>query len=419
MFASIDIGSSKVCTILANVSDENVVQVLGVGVAPSLGVQRGIITDLEDAKRAVRESIEGAERSSGLKVGSAFVGISGKHISSLNNRVAVGITERDHLVTPAIRNQGLISAQRLTIPEERIMLHAIPRRYFLDGQAGIKNPVGMHGYKLEVEAHIITVALAAVQNLRDCLGGIGVKIEGLIVSPLACAESVLEEEEKEEGVIVADIGGGTTDIAVYKDGYIWYTSTLPIGGNQVTRDLATGLGIPFDIAEEELKVKHGSLMLEGEAEGISFGLRETYSVSYEDLCYIIRARVEEILRMIMLNLPRYGRGEKGPASMVLTGGTAKLPGMKDFAEEVLELPVRIGTPRGMSEVAEALDDPIYTTSLGLLIFGAKGVGAITPRRRVFVTTLSTVGAAFGRVPSALVYVPAKLLSAMGFERRRE
>lgn len=367
--ACIDIGSTKICILLANVSDRNVVQVLGTAIAPSLGIQRGVIVDIDDARRSILEAVDKVERGSGLKISEAFVGFSGKHISSLNNRVAVAIDRRDHLVTPAALRKGLISVHKITLPQDRSMVHVLPRRYFIDGVTGIRNPIGMHGFRLDLEAHIVTGGLVYVQNLGVCLGAAGIDIADIVVNPIASGEAVLDPEDKEDGVILADIGGGTTDIAVYAEGAIWHTSVIPVGGIQVTKDLSQGLGIPYSVAEE-LKLKYGSLIpgSEGWTETVQSDAREKYSVSQEDLSYIIRARMEEVLRMILLEIPH---SEFTPSSVVLTGGTAKLHGIEDFAQQVMGLPVRVEAPKGMPESEEAnLNDPVYSSCAGLLHWGA-------------------------------------------------
>ena len=367
--ACIDIGSTKICVLLANVSDRNIVQILGTGIAPSLGVQRGVIVDIDDARRSIVEAIDKVESSSGLKVSRAFVGFSGKNVGSLNNRVAVAIDRRDHLVTPTAIRRGLISVHKITLPQDRRLVHVIPRRYFIDGVTGIRNPIGMHGFRLDLEAHIVTGGLVYIQNLGVCMEAAGVQIEDIVVNPIASGEAVLDPEDKEDGVILVDIGGGTTDIAVYGEGTIWHTSVIPVGGIQVTKDLSQGLGIPFNIAEE-LKVKYGNLLpgSEGWTETVRSETKEKYSVSQEDLCYIIRARIEEVLRMILLEIPH---SEYTPSSVVITGGTSNLGGMEEFAQQIMGLPVRVEVPRGIPQTENGmLNDPAFAASAGLLLWGA-------------------------------------------------
>jgi len=355
----IDIGSSKICTLVASVREKTVTKIIGAGVVPSAGVEKGVVSDLVSARRAIEESLAKAERTA-PKVERAWIGFSGRHIRSLNNRVPVTIGHPKHLVTSAAVRRGAIAVQKLNFPEDRRMLPPILRQHFLDG-IGIKNPVGMHGFRLDVEAHIITAGEAYLQNLENCLRQVRVSIEGLVANPVAASEAVLTPEDKEEGVVLADIGGGTTDIAVFREGGLWHTSVLPIGGIQVSRDIAAGLGIPIGVAER-LKEENGGLFSQGEV----WVEKEGHKVSREELCYIIRARVEEILRMTLLELP----AGYTPTSMVLTGGTAKLPDIEEFAQEVLGVKVRVEKPKGEPETEEGLDDPAYAASIGLLLWGS-------------------------------------------------
>jgi cell division protein FtsA len=237
---------------------------------------------------------------------------------------------------------------------------------------GIKNPVGMHGFRLDVETHIITAAVTSVQNLAKTIRGVGVEIEDLILEPLASSEAVLTDDEKQVGVILADIGGGTTDVCVFKDGGIWHTSILPVAGYQLTRDVAVGLGLPFDVAEE-MKKRYGSVMpvYESNMGATSPIAEDGHGVSYQDLCDIIRARVDEILRLILLELPSSDYESLVPAGLVLTGGSSNLSGMAALGREVLHLPVRIGAPTSMYGISDTLRDPAYATSVGLLLWGGK------------------------------------------------
>ena len=259
IITSIDVGTTKVCTIIADVDDGGNIRVIGVGVTPSKGLHKGLVVNINDAKESIRESVRKAEQASGYKVESAYVGVTGRHVSSLNNRGVVAITRNDRLVRSDDLKRVLQCAQSIKVPSDRKLLHVIPRGYAVDGQAGVKNPVGMHGFRLDVETHVITAAVTSVQNLVKCIRGIGIDIEDLVLEPLASSEAVLTEDEKQVGVVLADIGGGTTDIAVFKDGSIWHTAVLPVAGYQLTRDIAIGLGLPFDVAEE-MKKKYGSVM---------------------------------------------------------------------------------------------------------------------------------------------------------------
>ncbi len=371
--ASIDVGTTKVCTIVANAGYGGGLQVLGVGVTPSQGLHKGLVVNIPEAKQCIRESVRKAEQASGLKIESAYVGVTGRHISSINNRGVVAIPRSDRLVRPDDLRRVLQTARTVAVPSDRKLLHVIPRGYALDGQVGVKNPVGMHGFRLDVETHVITAAVASVQNLVKCIRGVGVDIEDLILEPLASGEAVLRADEREVGVVLADIGGGTTDIAIFKDGSIWHTSILPVAGYQITRDIAIGLGLPFDVAEQ-MKIRYGSVMpiYNGKEEETTLHVENGYSISYRDLCEIVRARLEEVLKLVALELPGAEYVKEVPAGLVLTGGSSNLLGIETLGQEVLGLPVRVGVPMGVYGITDILPDPAYATSVGLLLWATKG-----------------------------------------------
>lgn len=385
---SIDVGTTKVCTTIADIDNNGGIRVTGVGITPSKGLHKGLVVNIGDARESIRESVKKAEQASNYKVESAYIGVTGRHINSLNNRGVVAVTRNDRLVRPDDLRRVLASAQSVKVPKDRKLLHVIPRGYALDGQVGVKNPVGMHGFRLDVETHVITAAITSIQNLVKCIRSIGIDIDDLVLEPLASSEAVLSEDEKQVGVILADIGGGTTDIAVFREGSIWHTSILPVAGYQLTRDVAIGLGLPFDIAEE-MKKKYGSVMpvYESKAENSNPMSTNGHGVSYQDLCDIIRARVEEIIRLILLELPRSEYQELVPAGLVLTGGSSNLPGIETLGRDILRLPVRVGAPTKMHGITDALRDPAYATSVGLLLWGAKHESNQTWRTRRFSISL--------------------------------
>jgi cell division protein FtsA len=373
VIAAIDVGTTKVCTIVADVRDGGM-RVLGVGITPSKGLHKALIVNINEAKESIRESVRKAELTSNYRVESAYVGVTGRHISSMNNRGVVSITRNDRMVRPDDLRRVLTSAQSVKVSPDRRLLHIIPRSYTVDGQEGVKNPVGMHGYRLDVETHIITAAVNSIQNLVKCVRGIGVDIEDLVLEPLASSEAILTEDERRAGVIMADIGGGTTDISIFREGSIWHTAVLPVAGYQFTRDIAIGLGLPFDIAEE-MKKKYGSVMPvhDGKANTATIS-QDGHGVSYQDLCDILRARVEELLKLIMLEMPNVEYEKLVPAGLVLTGGSANLAGLDTLGRNLLHLPVKIGSPINLSGIAESLRDPAYATSVGLLLWGTKHEG---------------------------------------------
>jgi len=380
---SIDVGTTKICTTIADTSDGGGVRVIGVGMAKSKGLHKGLVVNINEAKESIRESIKKAEQASGTKIESAYIGVTGRHVTSVNNRGVVAINRSDRLVRRDDLKRVLQCARSIKVPNDRKLLHVIPRGYAVDGQTGVKNPVGMHGFRLDVETHIITAAVTSVQNLIKCIRGVGVDIDDLILEPLASSEAVLTEDEKQIGTILADIGGGTTDIAVFKDGSIWHTAILPVAGYQLTRDIAIGLGLPFDVAEE-MKKRYGSVMpvYESKAETLSPISEDGHGVSYQDLCDILRARVEEVMRLILLEMPRSEYESFVPGGLVLTGGSSNLSGIDVLGRDILRLPVRVGVPTNIYGIADALRDPAYATSVGLLLWGAKHKGTQTwqPRR---------------------------------------
>jgi cell division protein FtsA len=374
VIASIDVGTTKICTILADVAD-GAPRVVGVGISPSKGLHKGLVVNINEARESIRDSVRKAEQTSNYKVESAYIGVTGRHVSSNNNHGVVAITRNDRVVRPDDLKRVLTSAQSVKTAADRRLLHVIPRSYAVDGQAGVKNPIGMHGFRLDVETHVITAAVTSIQNLVKCVRSLGIDIEDLVLEPLASSEAVLSEDERQVGVIMADIGGGTTDVAVFKEGSIWHTSILPVAGYQLTRDVAIGLGLPFEIAEE-MKKKYGSVMpvYEGKVDTAPAISKDGHGVSYQDLCDIIRARIEEILKLIVLELPNSNYEELVPAGLVLTGGTSNLSGLASMGREALKMPVRIGVPNSMYGIGDMLQDPAYATSVGLLLWGSKYEG---------------------------------------------
>ncbi len=277
-------------------------RVLGVGIAPSHGIEKALVADATKAKESIRESIRKAEVMAGHKLESAYIGVTGRHISSMNSKGTIAITRPDMLVRSEDLKRALNVALNVKIPPEQKILHVIPRSYKLDGHE-VKNPVGMNGSELEIEVHLITASVSSVQNLTKVIKSLGVNIDDLVLEPLASAEAVLAEEEKLAGVLIADIGGGTTDIAIIKDGSIYHTSVLPAAGHQITTDITAGLGLSYELAEE-MKKKYGTLVPSGENEDPEKTVGENgQSVNFRALCEIMQARVEEIIRLIVLDLP--------------------------------------------------------------------------------------------------------------------
>jgi cell division protein FtsA len=377
----IDIGTTKVCTIVARVEGDGRVRVLGVGIEPSAGVRKGTVVDINAATRAIGHSIDKAERSSGLEITSALVSLAGSHISSMNNRGAVGISDRviDHKdVARAIE-----VARAVAIPHNREVIHVIQRNFTVDGQEGIAIPVGMHGYRLEVEAHIITAAASTVDNLRQCVAESGVGVSQFVLNPLASAEAVLTPTEREMGVVVCDIGGGTADMAILIEGEVWHTMVLSVGGNHITSDIAHGLRLPFSQAEE-IKIRYGhcipSEIEDGENFAVkSFGDDKQIDISRHEMAQIIEARVEEMFSLMQQEIKRSGYDGLLPAGLVLTGGTSALKGLPELASRVLNMPVRLGKPEKLTGMVDKLQSPAYSTSVGLLRWAAF-MSEVTPQK---------------------------------------
>ena len=371
--SAIDVGTTKVCTLIAEVGEAGQMRIAGVGLVPSKGLHKGMVVNINEAKESIRQSVKRAEQSSGYRVDSAYVGVTGRHISGRNNRGVVAVTRNDRLVRPDDLRRVLQNAQSLKVTSDEKLLHLIPRSYAVDGQEGVQNPVGMHGFKLDAETHVITAAVSSVQNLVKCIRGVGIDVEDLVFEALASSEAVLTEDEKQVGVIMADIGGGTTDISVFKDGSIWHTAIIPVAGYQLTRDIAVGLGLPFEVAEE-MKKKYGTAMpvydTKADNDAIPTG-QNGNRISYSGLCDIVRARIEEVLRLIVLELPRGEQDLLVPGGLVLTGGTSNLPAIDALGREILHMPVRIGTPLPIHGIGDNLTDPAFSTAVGLLLWGAK------------------------------------------------
>ncbi len=375
VITAIDVGTTKICTIVGTLDSGGGIQVLGVGMVPSKGLHKGMVVNVDEAKISIADSVRRAEQASGVKVESAYIGVTGRHIHSTNSHGVVAIPRNDRLVKADDLRRVLDSAQSISIPDDRKILHAIPRHYALDNQERVKNPVGMHGFRLDVETHIVTAAVASVQNLVKCIRSIGVEIADLILEPLASGESVLTAEEKELGVILADIGGGTTDIAVFKDGSIYHTSVVPVAGYQFTSDLSIGLGLPFDIAEA-MKKKYGNVTPEliTKNDDSTLNVENGHSVSYRDLCGILKDRMEELLRLILLEMPDSNYNALAPAGLVMTGGGSKMSGLQALAKSVIRIPTRVGQPMGVYGITDILHDPANSTGVGLLLWGTRNQG---------------------------------------------
>jgi cell division protein FtsA len=371
----VDVGTTKVCTLIGEVDEAENLCIVGVGVAPSHGLSKGVVVNVEEASKCIAESIEQAERVSGYTIESCYVGLAGKHISSLNSRGVVAVGRGERRITVEDTERALEAAQAIAVPHNREVVHVIPRCYTLDGQEGVRDPVGMLGFRLEVEAHIVTGAVASLRNLVQCIENAEVGVNDLILQPLASSEAVLTPEERQTGVVLVDAGGGTTDVAIFIEGSIWHSVVLPVGGNNLTSDLSVGLRTPFEVAEA-LKIKHGHVLPEmvdpeERIDVAAFGEDTLQSVSRRQMALILEARAEEMFAMVMNEIKRSGYEGLLPAGLVLTGGTAALRGFKELGREMLQLPVRVGTVRNISGLVDAVSSPVYATAVGLLLWGMR------------------------------------------------
>lgn len=377
--ASLDVGSAKIRTVVAVVDggDGHVVpNVIGVGLSPSLGIRKGHVIDVEELIHNIIASLEDAERMAGVPVNHVFVGMSGAHIESFDSRGVIAISGPE--ISPDDVARVLEAAQAVSIPANRRILHIEPKAYAVDEQRGIKNPVGMTGIRLEVEAHIITGQIQHVKNLEKCIDQAGVDIDAMVPATIACAEAVLSRRQKELGVAVVDIGAGCTSIAVFEEGTILHSACLPVGGESVTNDIAIGLRTSVDTAER-LKIEYGSVLPQevGEREMIDLSAIskvDTQTISKRYMAEIMEARYHEIFSFVKEELNRIGRGGMLPAGAVLTGAGVKAPGVLDIARDTLGLPVQMGFPEGVGGVIEKVDDPAYATALGALQWGVKEGG---------------------------------------------
>ena len=376
----IDIGTTKICTLVGRVEEDNELRIVGVGIEPSRGMKRGVMIDLEGATTAIARSVEKAQRSSGYEIRSAWVSLAGSHVSSINSKGTSGVA--GGVVRQAEISRALEAAQSVAIPHNREVIHVIQRGFSVDGQDGIAQPIGMHGYRLEVEAHIITAAETTVENIRKAAESAGVQVLQFVLNPLASGEVVLSETERQLGVMVCDIGGGTTDLAIYINGDVWHTMVLSIGGSLITSDIAHGLRLPLNQAEEVKKKFGHAIRDEVTEEDLfsvrSFGQDSPIQMSRRDLAYIIEARVEEIFRFVLQEIKRSGYDGLLPAGVVLTGGSSLLPGIRKLGAEVLGLPVRVAQPENLVGLVDQLYSPAFSTSVGLLEWALLMEGAIQP-----------------------------------------
>lgn len=394
VLVGIDVGTTKVCALIGEVGRDGRLTIMGHGTVPASGLKKGVVVNIDQTVRSIGEAVERAERLSGWKIDRAFVGVGGGHVESMNSTGQVAVTAHHREVTREDINRAIEVARAVSIPSNRDVLHVERRGFIVDGQEGVKDPLGMSALRLEVEAHIVTASATAVQNLSKCVGQAGVKIDELVVSSLASAEAVLTETEKELGVAVADIGAGTIDLALFADGSPFHTAVLPIGGNNVTNDVAIGLKTSLPVAEE-LKVRHGTCLLvdvdeDDEISVSMLGEDAGRTVSRAEVCQIIEARMRETFELLRGEIRRAPAGML-PAGIILTGGGAQLAGAAELGREVLEMPVRVAGPSGIGGLVDTLLTPSYSTAVGLLQWGSMSLAAGEPLRYESAPALGMLG----------------------------
>ena len=370
LIVGLDIGTSKIVTLVAEVTPEGGINILGMGSAPSRGLRKGVVINIETTVSAIQRALEEAELMANCKISQVYAGVSGSHIRSLNSHGMVPIRDRE--VSQADIERVIETARAVNISTDQQILHVLPQEFIIDGQEGVREPQGMSGVRLEVKVHIVTGAVSAAQNIVKCVRRCGLEVRDLILQPLASSLAVLNDDEKDLGVCLVDIGGGTTDIAVFTRGAIQHTAVIPIAGDQITNDIAMTLRTPTREAED-LKIQHGvalrQLASRDMIEVPGIGERGPRMLSIQTLTEVIEPRVEELYSLIQAELRRSGFEEQISSGLVLTGGSSAMKGMVELAEEVFHMPVRLGVPEYVGGLSERVRSPRYATSVGLLLAG--------------------------------------------------
>ncbi len=368
----LDIGTTKICAIVGEVTDEGI-DIIGIGTHPSKGLRKGVVVNIESTVGSIRRAIEEAEAMAGTEISNVYTGIAGGHIKGFGSRGVVALKDKE--VREADIARVIEQAKTVNIPVDREVIHVLPQEFIVDDQGGIKEPLGMAGYRLEAKVHIVTGAVASAQNIVKCANRTGLNVADIVLQPLASSEACLTDEEKELGVCLVDIGGGTTDIAIFAGGSIVHTAVIALGGNNLTNDIAVGLRTPVHEAER-IKQRYGCALAslvdkQDMIEVPSVGGREPRVMGRQILSEILEPRVEEIFQLVHREIERNGFSEMLTSGVVITGGSTLLPGMTELAEEVMAVPVRRGTPRGIGGLVDVVKSPIYATGVGLVVYGAK------------------------------------------------
>lgn len=373
LIVGLDIGTSKVVAIVGEITVEGGIEIIGLGSRPSRGLKKGVVVNIESTVQSIQRAVEEAELMAGCQIHSVFAGIAGSHIRSINSHGIVAIKDKE--VTAADVSRVIEAAKAVAIPADQRILHVLPQEFIIDNSEGIRDPISMSGVRLEAKVHLVTGAMSAAQNIIKCVRRCGLEVDDIILEQLASSAAVLTDDEKELGVCLVDIGGGTTDIAVFSDGAIRHTAVIPIAGDQVTNDIAVALRTPTQYADE-LKVKYACALrqLAADDETIevpSVGDREPRRLARQTLAEVVEPRYEELLGLVLAELRRSGFEEICAAGVVLTGGSAKMEGAIELAEEIFHMPVRLGFPQHVSGLVDVVRNPIHSTGVGLLLFGNK------------------------------------------------
>lgn len=371
MIVALDIGTSKVVAIVGQINASDEIEIIGIGSHPSRGMKKGVVVNIESTVQSIQRAVEEAELMAGCQIHSAYAGIAGSHIRSLNSHGIVAIKDKE--VTHGDVERVIDAARAVAIPADQKILHVLPQEFIIDSQEGIREPVGMSGVRLEAKVHLVTGAVSAAQNIIKCIRRCGLEVDDIILEQLASSYAVLSEDEKELGVCLVDIGGGTTDIAVFSEGAIQHTAVIPIAGDQVTNDIAVAMRTPTQYAEE-IKIKYACALtqLANADETIevpSVGDRPARKLARQTLAEVVEPRYEELFTLVQAELRRSGFEDICAAGIVLTGGTSKMEGAVELAEEIFHMPVRLGMPQGISGLVDVVRNPIYATGVGLLQFG--------------------------------------------------
>jgi len=380
LLVGLDIGTSKIACLVGEVREDGSIEVVGLGTHPSRGLKRGVVVDIESTVQSIQRAVEEAELMAGCEIHSVHAGIAGSHIRSLSSHGITAIKERE--VSQVDLDRVIDAARAVAIPADQKILHILPQEFIIDGQEGIREPIGMCGVRLEVRVHLVTGAVSAAQNIIKCIRRCGLEVDDLVLEQLGSSYAVLGEDEKELGVCLVDIGGGTTDLAIFTDGAIQHTSVIPIAGDQVTNDIAVALRTPTQYAER-IKIRHACALahVAGSSEMIevpSIGERPPRRLSRQTLAEVVEPRYEELLGLVQAELRRTGLESKVASGVVMTGGSAMMAGLIDLAEEIFHMPVRLGHPQHTTGLESVLRNPIHATGVGLLLYARQNRFALRP-----------------------------------------